>query len=96
MEQIYILNMIYTSENNCYLNKDTSEMYPQLAGSQRAIERQLNIQIESLEEKGYTIEELTSSDVHKGTFFDRVVKAKKDDYIVIYGICHVHKAYDLN
>lgn len=43
MNRIYILSRIYTSENNArFVNTTLSEMYPHAAGTQEAVEKELN------------------------------------------------------
>ena len=46
MDRTYILHRIYTSENSAE-HRDTqlSEMYPDVAGTKEAIEKELNIMI---------------------------------------------------
>lgn len=78
MDRTYILHRIYTSENSAE-HRDTqlSEMYPDVAGTKEAIEKELNRRIEYAKAKGFTVEEISSEDVHKGHYFDRVVKMQQ-------------------
>lgn len=46
-------------------------MYP---GTEEAVEKELNRRIDEAKAKGLAVEEITSEDVHKGHFFDRVVR----------------------
>lgn len=78
MNRIYILSRIYTSENNArFVNTTLSEMYPHAAGTQEAVEKELNRMIEDAKSKGLAVEEITSKDVHKGVYFDKVVKMQQ-------------------
>ena len=85
MNRIYILTSIYTSENSAKLKDTTlSEMYPEVAGT---VEKELNRRIEDAKSKGLTVEEISSEDVHKGHYFDRVVKVQRTHGgPTIYGI----------
>lgn len=47
-------------------------MYPDVAGTKEAVEKALNRRIEDAKAKGFTVEEISSEDVHKGHYFDRV------------------------
>lgn len=78
MNRIYILSRIYTSENNArFVNTTLSEMYPHAAGTHKAVEKELNRMIEDAKSKGLAVEEITSEDVHKGVYFDKVVKMQQ-------------------
>lgn len=93
MDRTYILHRIYTSENSAE-HRDTqlSEMYPD--GTKEAIEKELNRRIEDAKAKGFTIEEISSEDVHKGHYFDRVVKMQQPlGGPAIYGISSVWTVY---
>lgn len=81
MDRTYILHRIYTSENSAE-HRDTqlSEMYPDVAGTKEAIEKELNRRIEDAKAKGFTVEEISSEDVHKGYFFDRVVRIQRPSW----------------
>lgn len=75
MDRTYILCNIYTSENSAkHRNTQLSEMYPDVAGTEEAVEKELNRRIDEAKAKGLTVEEITSEDVHMGYFFDRVVR----------------------
>lgn len=50
-------------------------MYPDVAGTKEAIEKELNRR--NAKAKGFTVEEISSEDVHKGHYFDRVVKMQQ-------------------
>lgn len=78
MDRTYILHRIYTSENSAE-HRDTqlSEMYPDVAGTKEAVEKALNRRIEDAKAKGFTVEEISSEDVHKGHYFDRVIKIQQ-------------------
>lgn len=76
MNRIYILAAIYTSENS--------------AGTEEAVVKELNRRIEDAKSKGLTVEEISSEDVHKGHYFDRVVKMQQTlGGPAIYGISSV-------
>lgn len=95
MDRTYILHRIYTSENSAE-HRDTqlSEMYPDVAGTKEAIEKELNRRIEYAKAKGFTVEEISSEDVHKGHYFDRVVKMQQLlGGPAIYGISSVWTVY---
>lgn len=78
MDRTYILHRIYTSENSAiHRNTQLSEMYPDVAGTKEAVEKKLNRLIEDAKAKGFTVEEISSEDVHKGHYFDRVVKMQQ-------------------
>lgn len=78
MNRIYILSRIYTSENSAqFVNTTLSEMYPHVAGTQEAVAKELNRIIEDAKSKGLAVEEITSEDVHKGVYFDKVVKMQQ-------------------
>lgn len=83
MDRTYILYHIYTSENSAkHRNTQLSEMYPDVAGTEEA------------KAKGLAVEEITSEDVHKGHFFDRVVRIQRPSCgPVIYGISSVWTVY---
>ena len=53
MDRTYILHRIYTSENS---DTQLSEMYPDVAGTKEAIEKELNRRIEDAKAKGFTVE----------------------------------------
>lgn len=91
MNRIYILTSIYTSENSAKLSGTTlSEMYPEAAGTEEAVEKELNRRIENAKSKGLTVEEISSEDVHKGHYFDRVVRMQQTlGGPAIYGISSV-------
>lgn len=78
MDRIYILSHIYTSENSAQF-KDTnlSEMYPSCAGTKEAIEAELERRIKAAKDEGLIVEEITSQEVHKGSYFDRVVRLQQ-------------------
>lgn len=78
MERIYILSHIYTSENSAqFRDTNLSEMYPSCAGTKEAVEKELNRIIENAKSEGRNVEEITSKDVHKGSYFDRVVRIQQ-------------------
>lgn len=78
MERIYILSHIYTSENNApFKNTNLSEMYPYSAGTEEAVYKELNRIIEDAKSEGRSVEEITSQEVHKGSYFDRVIKIQQ-------------------
>lgn len=81
-----------TSENSAkHRNTQLSEMYPDVAGTEEAVEKELNRQAKA---KGLAVEEITSEDVHKGYFFDRVVRIQRPSCgPVIYGISSVWTVY---
>lgn len=92
MDRTYILHRIYTSENSA--DTQLSEMYPDVAGTKEAIEKELNRLIEYAKAKGLTVEEISSEDVHKGHYFDRVVKMQQPlGGPAIYGISSVWTVY---
>lgn len=95
MDRTYILHRIYTSENSAkHRNTQLSEMYPDVAGTKEAIEKELNRRIEDAKAKGFTVEEISSEDVHKGHYFDRVVKMQQPlGGPAIYGISSVWTVY---
>lgn len=69
MDRTYILHHIYTSENSAiHRNTQLSEMYPDVAGTKEAVEKELNRLIEDAKAKGFTVEEISSEDVHKGHY----------------------------
>lgn len=76
MERTFILSHIYTSENNFYFIKDERiySISPMCAGTLEGVETQLKRIIERAENKGLSVEEITSEDVHAGHYFDKVVK----------------------
>lgn len=79
MDRTYILHRIYTSENSA---TQLSEMYPDVAGTKEA------------KAKGFTVEEISSEDVHKGHYFDRVIKIQQPlGGPAIYGISSVWTVY---
>lgn len=88
MDRTYILHRIYTSENSAkHRNTQLSEMYPDVAGTKEAVEKALNRRIEDAKAKGFTVEEISSEDVHKGHYFDRVIKMQQPlGGPAIYGI----------
>lgn len=95
MDRTYILHNIYTSENSAkHHNTQLSEMYPEVAGTKEAVEKELNRRIDEAKAKGLAVEEITSEDVHKGHFFDRVVKIQQSiGGPAIYGISSVWTVY---
>ena len=95
MDRTYILYNIYTSENSAkHRNTQLSEMYPDVAGTEEAVEKELNRRIDEAKAKGLAVEEITSEDVHKGHFFDRVVRIQRPSCgPVIYGISSVWTVY---
>ena len=95
MDRTYILHCIYTSENSVeHRNTQLSEMYPEVAGTKEAIEKELNRRIADAKALGFTVEEISSEDVHKGHYFDRVVKIQQlFGGPAIYGISSVWTVY---
>lgn len=95
MNRIYILTSIYTSENSAKLNgTQLSEMYPEAAGTKEAVEKELNRRTENAKSQELTVEEITSEDVHKGQYFDKVVKIQQSHGgPAIYGISSVWEVY---
>ena len=95
MDRTYILHRICTSENSAiHRNTQLSEMYPDVAGTKEAVEKELNRLIEDAKAKGFTVEEISSEDVHKGHYFDRVVKMQQLlGGPAIYGISSVWTVY---
>ena len=90
MNKIYILFHIYTSENCASLaGTKLSEMYPQTAGTEEAVERALQGFLNNLTD----VKEITSEDVHKGQFFSKVFRGTwKDGHTYFYGISSVYEA----
>lgn len=78
MDRTYILHRIYTSENSAE-HRDT-----QLSEMYPDVAKA----------KGFTVEEISSEDVHKGHYFDRVVKIQHPlGGPAIYGISSVWTVY---
>ena len=65
-------------------------MYPD--GTKEAVGKVLNRRIEDAKAKGFTVE--SSEDVHKGHYFDRVIKIQQPlGGPAIYGISSVWTVY---
>lgn len=78
MDRTYILHRIYTSENSAE-HRDT-----QLS----------EMYPDVAGTKGFTVEEISSEDVHKGHYFDRVIKIQQPlGGPAIYGISSVWTVY---
>ena len=45
----------------------------------------LNRRIEDAKAKGFTVEEISSEDVHKGHYFDRVIKIQQSMEFHLFG-----------
>lgn len=95
MDRTYILHRVYTSENSAILrNTQLSEMYPDVAGTKEAVERRLNELIGDAKAKEWIVKEITSEDVHKGHYFDRIVRIQQPNgRLEIYGISSVWTVY---